>query len=209
VADEEARRASALAAKRRYNAKNRELNAQRARDYRAASNAGAEATKRYRKKNPGYYLAWSRANPDKIKAAGLRHHAKHPDARRIGKLKARYGITPEQYAALLEAQGGVCAGCDQPPGDKPLFVDHNHTTGAVRGLLCHGCNASLGLLGEDVERIASLLRYIWFPPASEGIGLSTHPIAGTADTTNRHTGSSHEADRWLHDASPTTYPVGA
>lgn len=74
---------------------------------------------------------------------------------------ALYGITPERYAEMLHAQKGVCAVCDKPPrGDKSLAVDHCHTTGKVRGLLCIGCNVSLGHLGDDPDLIQALAEYV-------------------------------------------------
>ena len=60
-------------------------------------------------------------------------------------LKARYGITVEEYERLLEQQGFSCAMCSERCATgKRLAVDHDHTTGAVRGLLCHACNRALG-----------------------------------------------------------------
>lgn len=71
-------------------------------------------------------------------------------------LKKIYGLTLEQYDAMLRRQGGVCAICRKPPvlGEKPLAVDHDHkcckgsrtpTCGkCVRGLLCMSCNHRLG-----------------------------------------------------------------
>jgi recombination endonuclease VII len=63
-------------------------------------------------------------------------------------LKAKYGITLEDYAAMLERQDGQCAICGT--ADEKLVVDHNHTTGRVRSLLCHLCNALIGCAREDV-----------------------------------------------------------
>ncbi|WP_442942261.1 endonuclease VII domain-containing protein [Nonomuraea sp. NBC_00507] len=60
---------------------------------------------------------------------------------------------------MLEAQGGACAACRRVT-DQNLHVDHCHTTGKVRGLLCVGCNTALGLLAEDSERIRGLLGYL-------------------------------------------------
>lgn len=51
---------------------------------------------------------------------------------------------------MLAAQGGKCAICGGTnPGGHRLAVDHDHTTGAVRGLLCHACNAGIGKLRDD------------------------------------------------------------
>lgn len=83
-------------------------------------------------------------------------------------LKMNYGITPEQWDELFESQNGQCASCgDVPPEDakRRFHVDHDHTTGEVRGILCHSCNVALGHLKEDQDRIAALGRYLalWKP----------------------------------------------
>lgn len=64
---------------------------------------------------------------------------------------------------MLEAQGGVCAICKGPetkPNAKYLAVDHDHATGAVRGLLCNNCNRAIGLLGDDAERLIAGADYL-------------------------------------------------
>jgi hypothetical protein len=85
-------------------------------------------------------------------------------------LRKKYGITVDEYDALLASQDGRCAICrtDQPGGPTPesaFHVDHSHDDGRVRGLLCRACNTALGLLGEDPGRIRTLLAYIERWPA--------------------------------------------
>jgi hypothetical protein len=53
------------------------------------------------------------------------------------------GVSDADYAAMLTAQGGHCAICPSEPKSRRLHVDHDHRTGAVRGLLCHRCNRAL------------------------------------------------------------------
>jgi len=85
---------------------------------------------------------------------------------RNANLKSTHGITVLEYDAMVEAQGGVCAACNLPEthrnqhGPVRLAVDHNHETGAIRGLLCQRCNTSLGLLSDSPERIRGLLLYL-------------------------------------------------
>lgn len=67
----------------------------------------------------------------------------------------RYGITIEEYDRMLAAQGGRCAICEStepggPANSKRFAVDHDHTTGAVRALLCMSCNTRIGLLEQQV-----------------------------------------------------------
>lgn len=65
-------------------------------------------------------------------------------------IKKLYGLTVEQYDAMLVEQRGRCAICGEPM-KKPM-VDHDHGTGAVRALLCNGCNLTLGWLENPVKR---------------------------------------------------------
>lgn len=71
-----------------------------------------------------------------------------------------HGVVQAQYQIMFESQGGVCYVCRrQPPEGQVLRVDHDHVTGQVRRLLCHNCNVSLGLLGEDPDWIRALAEY--------------------------------------------------
>lgn len=68
-----------------------------------------------------------------------------PEQKRRGLLRREYGITLEQYLAMLAAQGGTCAICETAPTEKKhLHVDHCHESGRVRALLCGACNTQLG-----------------------------------------------------------------
>lgn len=71
-------------------------------------------------------------------------------------LKHRYGLTVEEYKSMLEAAGGKCECCGEV---SKLCVDHCHSTGKVRGLLCRNCNSALGYLKEDVSKMNSLIEY--------------------------------------------------
>ena len=82
------------------------------------------------------------------------------------RIKSTYDLTPEDYEALLEAQEGVCAICEQRPVSKRLAVDHDHATGEVRGLLCSRCNHDLlGALHDSLSLAWRAVRYLAIPPA--------------------------------------------
>jgi hypothetical protein len=72
----------------------------------------------------------------------------------------RYGLTVADYDALLTEQNGACAICHRPPIGKRLAVDHCHTTGKVRGLLCSPCNVSLGQFDDDPRRLLEAAKYL-------------------------------------------------
>lgn len=91
--------------------------------------------------------AWSAKNKDKIKAHSYRHA-----------LNRKYGLTPEQHAAMFEAQDHKCAICGKRA--KRLMIDHCHDTGLVRELLCQSCNVAVGLMGDSVQRLRLAIAYI-------------------------------------------------
>jgi len=98
-------------------------------------------------KNTRKLKGWREANPDKVRA----YH-----------VMRKYGLTTEQYSALLRSQNDSCAVCDTPRSEmeREICVDHNKMTNVVRGLLCHGCNTAFGLLKEDERTIMRLLEYV-------------------------------------------------
>lgn len=75
---------------------------------------------------------------------------------------SRYGITSLEYEAMLALQSGGCACCGAVANrtGKRLFVDHDHVTGAIRGIICHKCNAGIGALGDDAEGVRRALAYL-------------------------------------------------
>lgn len=75
----------------------------------------------------------------------------------------KYGVSDHAYASMLSEQWGCCAICRTTvPGrrDKFFAVDHNHTTGAVRGLLCQSCNRAIGLLKDDPSILRAAATYL-------------------------------------------------
>jgi hypothetical protein len=79
-------------------------------------------------------------------------------------LKANYGITLDEYEAMVQSQDGKCAICGRVPEGKhnqgSLHVDHDHRTKKVRGLLCSHCNRGLGFLGDSVETLLRAAEYL-------------------------------------------------
>jgi hypothetical protein len=107
--------------------------------------------------------AWQTENRERYlaKPAQYKLEGKLKIAARKSHLKRTFGITPEEYEARLAEQGGGCAVCQRPPKPgKSLHVDHDHDSGYVRGLLCFSCNAALGHLQDDIQRIDAALIYV-------------------------------------------------
>lgn len=94
---------------------------------------------------------------------------KHPERNKKYNLKATTGISLEQYEEMWRKQNGKCAN-PHCSFTAPLImenykigglqVDHDHTTGKIRGLLCHGCNSALGHVNDDLYRMEGLAKYI-------------------------------------------------
>ena len=114
----------------------------------------------------GYHKQRYLEHGDRIRSAVRMRRKTHRNAVISSELKGKYGITFEDYTKLLITQNGVCAICFRPETAtyrgrvRSLAVDHDHETDIVRGLLCGACNSALGLLGEDKDRIKSLVVYL-------------------------------------------------
>lgn len=80
-----------------------------------------------------------------------------PESRTEQNFQARYGITVQERDAMLDQQGGICPICEESPA-RPV-IDHCHETGAVRGILCHGCNIKLAAV-ENRTFLSSALAYL-------------------------------------------------
>ena len=78
-------------------------------------------------------------------------------------LKYRYGIGLDEYEAMLLAQNNKCKICSKD--DQKLHIDHSHSTGKIRSLLCGPCNRAIGLLGENIRTLESAIEYLkgWSP----------------------------------------------
>jgi hypothetical protein len=105
--------------------------------------------------------AWQQANPHRVKAWAAKNRDKRLKKLREIHLRNKFGLTPDEYERILEAQGGVCGLCESPPSPGiSLHVDHDHGTGEIRGLLCVRCNNALGLFREDADLLKRAARYV-------------------------------------------------
>lgn len=113
--------------------------------------------------------AWNKANPERKRATRRAYYAANRDAiiakvkawarnnaerkrerNRVKRLREKYGLSPEQHAALLVKQDGRCGIClKRFASTRATHVDHDHRTGQARSLLCSGCNTALGHLEKE------------------------------------------------------------
>jgi Recombination endonuclease VII len=112
-------------------------------------------------------------------------------SRRKHRLRCNYGISLEEYDAMLARQGGVCAICKKKPAKgKPLCVDHCHVTGEVRGLLCHKCNSVLAFGNDDPDILRAAIAYLQAAREKEKGATYARKIAKRApskdDATSSH-----------------------
>jgi hypothetical protein len=108
------------------------------------------------KSNPEKYTAWKAGNPVS------------PEKAKLYNIKYNYGVTAEEYEALKTRTAGICPICLRDPvatfdRNKWLVTDHDHTTGKLRGLICHSCNIALGSFQDDQERLARAIEYLRLP----------------------------------------------
>ena len=107
-------------------------------------------------------LEWSRNNKERKWRTGQKH--------RLMKL---YGLTLEALDALWSEQAGTCAICGEKPEHSPvksrrphwlsLYIDHDHSTGKVRGLLCWHCNCALGHFRDNEKTLLAAISYLQQP----------------------------------------------
>lgn len=102
-----------------------------------------------------YGQGWDKANTARRSAASRRS--------RSTRLLRRYGAPSDSYEVILEVQGGGCACCGGPSGQKEFHIDHDHSKPeeqSYRGLLCHGCNTALGGFEDNIDRLRQAIEYL-------------------------------------------------
>jgi hypothetical protein len=124
----------------------------------------------YRAKKIAYARAYAESHREEIRERRRLKRSSDPAYREKQRLQSRkwyrrnmlaaaYGMSVEQYDAMVERQGGLCAICGRKP-DRSLCVDHCHQTGRVRGLLCIACNSMLGFARDDPVRLEMGSEYL-------------------------------------------------
>ena len=109
-----------------------------------------------------YQRKWRQDNRAKLRATDPAQYKINRDKEIDIALRYLYGITLAERDAMLVAQDNRCAICrSEDPGNKHgWYVDHDHTTGTVRGILCHPCNHGLGGFKDNQDNLAAAILYL-------------------------------------------------
>lgn len=124
---------------------------------------------------------WGQSNPEKIKQYNQRYFAKNKTKYKLlnkkwreenrqiynalcraSRIKYKYGIDSHAYEKMFNKTGGRCYICNKHQDELTarLNIDHNHTNGKVRGLLCRPCNLAIGLLNDDPILLSHAINYL-------------------------------------------------
>ena len=133
---------------------------------------------------------WRSKNPDRVKEIGRRSAAKkRNDPEKVVQIRAyqekyraenrevlrdkerqrKFGITRNEYVELFNKQNGKCAICHKEETAtrngvvKSLAVDHCHSSGRIRGLLCSDCNTGIGKFKDDIKVLHNAIQYLSNP----------------------------------------------
>jgi hypothetical protein len=105
---------------------------------------------------------WREANRDITRLYEYQYRRDKPIADRKRFLKSQFGMTLEDYDNMFVAQEGRCKCCGTSQQDlkRKLSVDHCHSSGKIRGLLCGNCNSALGFVKDRIGTLENLIQYL-------------------------------------------------
>ena len=108
-------------------------------------------------------------------------------------LRRKYGFGIERFNEMFAAQNGCCAICGRHQTEfvKGLAVDHDHSTGAIRQLLCPNCNVGLGAFRDNVVLLAEAIKYLETHAAAGGDGKPAASGKGAKNSAERDLGPVH------------------
>ena len=115
-------------------------------------------TKKKRHENPEYY--------QRVLAQRRRIHHNKENVKVNRKkefIRRKYKLEYETYLKMIENQNNLCYICNSPPKDpilSPLHIDHCHTTGKIRGLLCGKCNKGIGMFNDNINLFEKVIEYL-------------------------------------------------
>lgn len=115
-----------------------------------------------RKYHREYCRKWRKKHKSKVKKYNKKWKQNNPDWQDqayFNAIKRKYGITKEAYLRMAENQGNKCKICGEPD-TRRLHLDHNHSTGQVRDLLCNECNLGIGYFKDNTALLLKVIEYL-------------------------------------------------
>jgi hypothetical protein len=153
-----------LAKRREYYKKYRAENAEKI----AASQRAYNSSEKGKAVRKAIDKRWREKNPERAKQFARDYHAANRaeivERNKWYKLEKQFGLTKEAFFEMLETQGMSCACCGTTDpltrGGKTWCVDHCHTSGKVRGILCSHCNTGLGMARDSIPMLEAWIKYL-------------------------------------------------
>lgn len=107
---------------------------------------------------------WAFSNRRRLNEAQRRHRKKHPDSGAQSRWKSKYGVTPEWFREHAKNGCEICGATEniatRGTNSRRLAIDHDHSTDAPRGVLCHKCNSILGMAVDDETLLLKAVDYL-------------------------------------------------
>ena len=167
-----------------------------------------DAFPRDRKRQDGYQT-WCKACKQE---AQRRDYAADPMKMRERWLKSKFGITQAEFDELLESVGGACQICGRTEGaskwckkEGHLAIDHVHTTGEMRGILCDSCNPGIGFFKDDPDLLEKAAAYLRDFETKRGAPVPKEPINVWKALWRSEDGK--ELYRWFTDTDEVVHRV--
>lgn len=128
----------------------------------AYSDSDLELFKKDKSKTHGRRNICKSCDNKRTSVAYYKNKEKHKEYGRKKHLKSKYGLTVECYDKMLKSQDNQCEICKIHVSElaKPLYIDHCHSTGKVRGLLCQHCNSGLGHFRDNIDSLLKASQYL-------------------------------------------------
>ena len=145
-------------------------------------------TEAYREWHASHARKWRKSNGKRNYALQKRWKTNNLEKYRAiqanSSLKKNYGITTQQRDEMFISQGACCAICKAASSGRKghaWAVDHCHTTGRIRGILCHQCNAMLGYAKDNPKTLAAAIRYLMDRLEMEVVEIIIPPFPQSTD----------------------------
>jgi hypothetical protein len=148
--------------------KNRRRNLMNSEQFRSAENERQkEWSENNREKRRKIAARWREKNRGNIRDYARKYNVlyaqKNRDSIRYKELQRVYGITKQHYDSIFDFQDGKCAICRNPfesKGKRRACIDHDHSTGKIRGILCNMCNMMIGHADENKKTLEMAIAYL-------------------------------------------------